>query len=169
MHFFVKDLTDKKTTKEVKDLSKAIINELLEKIDQETIRSDLYQKLEIHTDDQDIPPDWIVKSHEAELYQALHNMKAFPHIKGKAYSDEQLQEFGQIIDKFPKDHSKIGRALKIPKSTFRRLKDKWSAYNDIDNRVKQKQQQNWKLSTLEQVYIRKLVRPPTTPKTIKSI
>ena len=65
MHLFVKDLIDKKTTKEVKDWSKTIIDELFEKIVQETIHSDLYQKLEIHTDDQDIPPDWIVKSHEA--------------------------------------------------------------------------------------------------------
>ena len=70
---------------EVKDLSKVAVNELLEKIDQEKVHSDLHQKLEIHSDDSDSSPHGILKTLDAELYQAIHFLKAFPHVKGKAF------------------------------------------------------------------------------------
>ena len=62
-------------------------------------------------------------------------MKAFPHLKDKAYSDGQLLELGQLIDKFLEDHIKIWGALKYQKTTFRRQKDKYSKYNDINNKL----------------------------------
>ena len=83
----MKELTAKISLDEVKDLSKVAVNELLEKIDRERVHSDLHQKLEIHSDDSDSSPHGILKTHDAELYQAIHYLKAFPHVKGKAYSD----------------------------------------------------------------------------------
>ena len=72
---------------EVKDLSKVAVNELFEKFDREKVHSDLHQKLEIHSNDSDSSQHRILKTHDAEIYQAIHYLKEFPHIKGKACSD----------------------------------------------------------------------------------
>ena len=72
---------------EVKDLLKVTVNELFEKIDREKVHSDLYQKLEIHSDDSNSSPISFLKTNDTEIYQAIHYLKEFPHTKGKAYSD----------------------------------------------------------------------------------
>ena len=140
-------MTAKMSYNEVKDLSKVAVNELLEKIDREKVHSDLNQKLEIHSDDSDSSPHRILKTHDAELYQTILYLSISARQRQDLFGWTTLRTWSTYRQISRRLH-KIWSALKTPKTTFRRLKDKWSKYNEINSWINQKRRMNWKLSTV---------------------
>ena len=157
------------TMSEIKETALSMINNLISKLDQSKVHLDLYQKLELDSDNQEEGIQLIPKSTDAEFNQTLMNVKSFPHSKGKMYTSEQVRELGLILDRFPDDHAKICKSLKIPKSSFSRLKLEWATAKNIDIETRRRKSDCKDLSNLEQVFIQRLVKPPTSPKTVKSI
>ena len=165
----MKKKTQNMTMTEIKETALGMINSLISKLDQSEIHLDLIRKLELNSDDQKDDFQSIPKSLDAELNQTLMNARSFLHSKGKMYTPEQVNEFGFILDRFPNDHAKICKLLKIPKSSFLRLKHEWSTIKNTGIESKRKYRECKGLSYLEQMYVRKLVKPPTSPKTVKKI
>ena len=147
----------------------ALINNLIFKLDQSEIHLDLIKKLELNSDYQKDDFQSIPKSLDAELNQTVMNAISFPHFKGKIFTPEQVNEIEFILDLFPNDHAKICKLLIIPKSSFIRLNHEWSTIKNTGIESKRKHLECEGLSYLEQMYFRKLVKPPTSPKTVKKI
>ena len=103
---------EKMTIAEIKETSLSMINNLISKFDQSKVHLDLYQKLELNSDNQEENVQLIPKSTNAKFNQTLMNVKSFPHSKGKMYTSEQVRELGLILDRFPDDHAKICKSLK---------------------------------------------------------
>ena len=142
---------------------------LLRKIETRTIHTDLNRKLEIGTDDESLNFEVPSVSHTSELFHAINNMQTFPHKKSKMYSGEQIKELSAILSKFQKDHGVIQNALKIPNSSFSRLKKRM---DDGDNQWEaeiRKDPVKASLSTAEKILVKKFVQPPTSPKSLSAI
>ena len=90
-------------------------------------------------------------------------------MKGNRYIREQLDELGQILRRFPDNHMTICRALNTPKSTFYMLKKELNKENSQYFISKRKIKDFSYLFLIQKEYISKIVKPPTSPKTVKSI
>ena len=89
--------------------------------------------------------------------------------KGRRYTKEQIQELQMLLEKHPNKHQVIRKSLKIPMSSFQNLKKEMSG--DINNFKAPKCRDVVKinLTSLEKQYIKRLLKPPAYPSTIKEI
>ena len=154
---------------DIKQATPIMIKYLNENLEISNIHLDLISKLELDTDSPPCDLPRIPMSSNSILHSAILNMKIFPHIKGKSYTIEQLEELAWILEKFPDNHMTIWTALKIPNSSFYKIKKKIEALNNPIFQSKHKSQNHSNFSVLEKEYISILVKPPTSPKSIKSI
>ena len=146
-----------------------MINELLFKIDSEYLHYDLKRVLEIEPDTPKRERWSASGSHQSLLNKTLGELKITNHCKSKRYTLEEIEELGRVLDLFPEDHQKVQRALKIPISTFRRLRTEWRSVKCNENSSKRKSTNDWNLTVLERSLIEKLMKPPTYPWTITNI
>ena len=146
-----------------------MIRDLIENFEISNIHLDLTSKLKLDTDIPSCDLPRVPMSSNSILHSAILNMKTFPHIKGKSHTIEKLGELSRILEKFPDNYMKIRRALKIPNSSFYKIKKEIEALNNPIFQSKRKSQNHSNLSVLEKEYISILVKPPTSLKYIESI
>ena len=88
---------------------------------------------------------------------------------GARFSNEQLLEMKMLISKHQADELLIRKALKIPPSTFSRLKHKIDKENWQRNKIVSRNDSKILLDSEKKNYIAWLVHPPTVPITMKDI
>ena len=168
-HTLIKSWTSGMNTQEIKRAAGNMIEDLTRKIELSLIHEDIDTKLKLGIDTNWKEWPWTPKSADSSLHLAISKAKTFPHVKGKVYTVEQLKELEKLIEEFPGDQLKIMKALKIPKSTFYRIKKEFKAAKSRGFGLRRRFQNHSNLSPIEKEYIFKIVKPPTSPKTIKSI
>ena len=168
-HQFTKTSTCNMSIPEIKRVTSNMINDLIKNLKVSNIHLDMISQLELNSEDSNQNSPRELRSYSSTLHRAISNMKTFPHVKGKRYTTEQLEELEQILWRFPDDHLTICRAIKIPKSTFYRLKEELNKKNSKSFKSKRRSEHHSYLSTIEKTYISKIVKPPTSPKSIRSI
>ena len=97
------------------------------------------------------------------LFNCLTNSILFQKKKRKWFTSQQTLELSQFLKDFPNYHRKIRLALKIPSSSFMRLKaeiDELDANHCFNRRILR-----WSspMSRMQELYIKNLVEPPTYP------
>ena len=80
-----------------------------------------------------------------------------------------MHELSNIIRKHPNYLSAIRKGLKIPSSSIQRLGKEWAAYNQNDYKARRKVYNQMSLNETEQMYIAKLLKPPTHPWSVPKI
>ena len=121
-HQFTKTSTCNMSIPEIKRVASNTINDLIKNLKIFNIHLDMISQLELNSEDsnQNLPRE--PRPYSSMLHRAISNMKTFLHAKEKRYTTEQLEELEQILWKFSEDHLTICRVIKMPKSTFYRLK-----------------------------------------------
>ena len=62
-----------------------------------------------------------IQSNDYLLISKLRNINTLEKKRGKRYKKESLSEINQICEEFPNSHNVIKKALKIPRTSFRRI------------------------------------------------
>ena len=127
------------------------------------------RKLELESDQQYKIHTEPNESHKCCLLRDVHSLKWFPHSKNTKYSRDQMNELKWILDKYPDYHATIQKALHVPYSSFRRLKEEWKWMDNDSTVLKGRMPAMSRLSIGEKEYIAKLLKPPTIPHSILSI
>ena len=168
-HIFNKASVRDISASEIKKKVSKMIDNLIGKLEESHIHWDLNSKLELDSDYQYHDPPRASKSSNSILHSAILNMKTFPHAKGTRYTLEQLEELREILQRFKNDHLTICRALNISRSTYNRIKKELKDSENQNYKSKRNSKGHRNISAVEQEYISKLVKPPTSPKSIASI
>ena len=166
---FVKNSTINLSIDDIRAVASEMIKDLKEKLNESKIDSDIARRLELNSDGEENRWPQEPTSHNGILHCTIWSMRTFPHTKGKRYTTEQMDELEQILRSFPDDHSSIWSALKIPKSTYYRLKKELEEPVSRNTDPKRKHKYHSGLSLIVKTYIPKFVKPPTSPKSVKSI
>ena len=133
------------------------------------IHLDLIRKLEISSDTNS---EWSKKKDSnisGQLMNHLSLMKGLSHKKNKRYSAQEVKELKQVLEMFPNHSTSIRNFLKIPPTSFRRLKRECLMNNNKSIESMHCSTSSIKLTEVEQVYISKLVTPPTYPQSISRV
>ena len=168
-HDILKESVQDMSLKQIQNYAINEIESLMANLEQQNIHSLLDKRLNLQDEweSKDIEPK--LKSNESVLFTDLASLKHFPHKKGKQYSNEQISEFGDIIRKYPNNLSVIRKGLKIPSSSFQRLLKNWEAWTQNNTQSERKSFNQTNLNDAEQMYIAKLLKPPTYPTSIPQI
>ena len=168
-HDIIKETTKDMTLKQIQSYTTKEIENLVEILDQQRIPTTFNEKLWLEE-------GWILinnqnehKSCESVLFENLMNLKYFPHKKGKKYSHNQISELSDLIRSYPNDLSVIRKSLNIPWSSFQRLTKEWEIYIQNNAEAKDKAYDHSHLNEAEQIYIAKLIKPPTYPTSVPQI
>ena len=158
-HNFIKTMSNGKNISDIKQATQIMVRDLRENLEISNIHLHLTSKLELDTDSPPCDLPRVPMSSKSILHSAILNMKTFSHIKEKSYTIEQLEELAWILEKFRNNHMTIRRALKIPNSSFYKIKKEIEALNNPIFKSKRKSQNLSNHSVLEKEYISILIKP----------
>ena len=103
------------------------------------------------------------------LFKDLEQLTLKARKKGWRYTKGQIQELKMILEKYPTKHQVIRKSLKIPMSSFQNLKKEMNGdINDFKS-PKSRLVDKINLTTSEKKYIKRLLKPPAYPSSIKEI
>ena len=145
------------------------VEDLVTRINERYIEEDFQEDLIIFDEEEIKRPNELLKSKEYKLFQELSSTNLSNKKKGSRFSNEQLEELKILLKRYPGDHIKIRKALKIPPSTFCRLKQKIEFDGWKMNTIKQKWNLKSSLDFEKKAYVSRLVQPPTVPITTTDI
>ena len=111
------------------------IEDLLARINEENIDNDFIQDLIIFNEEKRKDPNEPLISKEYEFLKDIHSTSLPSRKIGARFSNEQLLEMKMLISKHQADELLIRKALKIPPSTFSRLKRKIDKENWQRNKI----------------------------------
>ena len=103
---------------------KRSVEDLLTRINEENIDNDFIQDLIIFDEEKRKDTKEPLISKKYELFKDIHFTSRPSRKMGARFSNEQLLEMKMLISKHQADELLIRKALKIPPSTFSRLKSK---------------------------------------------
>ena len=106
------------------------VEHLLTRINEENIDQDFQQNLIIFDEKEKKVTEEFTESKCFQLFKDTRSTSLSTKKKGTRFSREQVFEIKMLISKYPDNHVKIRKALKIPSSTFNRL----SRENDEESR-----------------------------------
>ena len=105
-----------------------------------------------------------------DLFSVVSNSPWFGRTKMTWYSPEYLYNLKELLQLFPSDHQKVRQVLKIPKTSFRRLKLETAEENAGAKRSRRFVSSHPRLSREEQVFISKIVEHSNrTDDTLKNL
>ena len=105
-------------------------------------------------------------------YQILQNINEIDNIerrKGSWFSTEYIENFRNLLAKYPDDHQTVIRALKISKLSYYRLMHKLNSQETFKIDLRRLKREEKALSKIEEKFLEILVTPPTYPITINEI
>ena len=103
------------------------------------------------------------------LFSVVSSSTWFNRAKRTWNTPEYLFNLKELLHLFPSYHQKIRQILKIPKSSFRRMKQEIESENVKEKRVQRFMKSHPELSKEEEIFISKIVEPPTEPMTLDKI
>ena len=143
------------------------VEKLLTRINEQNIDVDLREGLIISETEEDKEVKELSNSRYYDLFKDIQSTSLKNKRKRSRFNKTQRAELKILLNKYPVEHQKIRKALKIPWTTFNRMKresiDKIWRRRDIKYNA-------GLITTLDlkqKTYIRRLVNPPTFPITIK--
>ena len=145
------------------------VEKLLTRINEQNIDVDLREGLIISETEEDKEVKELSNSRYYDLFKDIQSTSLRNKRKRSRFNKTQRAELKILLNKYPVEHQKIRKALKIPWTTFNRMKRE-----SIDNiwRRRDIKYNAGLITTLDlkqKTYIRRLVNPPTFPITIKEI
>ena len=149
-------------------LAKESIFELTRDIREEYLETDFVNKLDISDKIHEFGVNTNKNHTECQLLKELEEMEKFWRKKSWWLTKSYIQHVLQLLRKYPNHHKAIIKALKISRSTYRRIKLSINEQNLIGTI-------NWKwrknreiLRFTEKAYIEKLISLPTHPVTVRT-
>ena len=109
------------------------------------------------------------KSNSNQLMTDLYKWGLSERKKGKWYSQAQVKELMDLIQKYPDQRQIIRKVLKIPAATFHRLKKEIEVASREDSIIQRESRAKKQLTPHQKVFIQKLIKPPTEPLTLSWI
>ena len=134
-----------------------------------TIGEDLNWRLTIG-DDSEREHDWGTDdSIETRILKEWNKLECFGGKKKTWYSQEGVGALKILMNEFPEHHKKIRKLLKIPPSSFNRLRKEIIEERTKSKISKRSLRESENLKNSEKELITKLLEPPTFPITLKEI
>ena len=112
--------------------------------------------------------DWPQNS-GVDIFSAVWSSSWFDKPRRTWYTPEYLNNLKDLLHRFPSSPHKIAKLLRIPKSTFARLRREIVTKNGLERRKLNWQSSHPELSREEQILITQIVQPPTEPLTLDRI
>ena len=157
------------TVEELKDLWNDEKQALLNQINENSIHVDFEEHMNIDDSHQINQRENSNNPEKFNLFNCLTKSTLYQRKKGKWFTSQQILELSQLLNDFPNDHRWIRLALKIPSSSFMRLKTEIKEL--YTNHCFNRRSVRWSplMSRMQELYIKNLVEPPIYPLTIDKI
>ena len=107
-------------------------------------------------------------TNSADIFTTVTNSAWFGKAK-KRYTPEYLNNLKELMRLFLLNHQEIRQILRIPKASFRRLRLEIKEENTNWRRSKRFYNSHPELPRIEQIFISRIVEPPTVPMTLGEI
>ena len=142
---------------------------LINKINEQTLNEELANDLLLRDESSPTLSKNSIKCNDYLLLSKLRNMKMLEKKRRKRYKKEYLSKIYQIYEEFPDSQNVIRKALKVPRTTFRRIIERIYKLGPSEVKTNPQYQTKSVLAPEQQILIRNFIRPPTNPTTIDRI
>ena len=164
----MKEETQSLNHSQLKELMDQNVEKLLTRINEQNIDVDLNEGLNFSETEEDKEVKEL-SSRYYDLFKDIQSTSLKSKRKRVRFNETQRVELKILLSKYPDEHQAIRKALKIPWSTFSRLKRE-----SIDNiwRRRDIKYSTSSITTLDleqKAYIKRLMQPPTFPITVNEI
>ena len=142
---------------------------LLWSIDENTIDDALERNLNLDWEIAEILKKDLNGSPSMLLFNTLCNLEWSRRRSGSWYTERQFTTLKDLFNRFPDHHLQIRKYLRIPKSSYYRL-TKQNSYEEFWwKRMKALEKRKTELTQMEQIYTKKLLKPPSKSWTISEV
>ena len=142
---------------------------LKESVDEEQFMSESIESLKIDSNDEQLCIKNINRKSNNDLLEELMNDEELKWKKGQWFTSRKIDKLNLLMAKYSGNQKSIWNYLKFSKSSnYRILKENSS--NQFNSRYTRREERSIKeIPLLDQVYIAKIIEPPTEPISIKEI
>ena len=127
------------------------------------------EELDLDDDKNESEEDKTDPHNQKSLFSLVSSSEWINRSKRTWYTPKYLSVLKELLQLYPWSHQKIRQILKIPKSSFWRLKQEISRPDSKGKWSRRFMRSHPELSKEEQILISKIVEPPTEPMTIDKI
>ena len=167
--FIIKQEVKKMSLDKVKQSASDIIEDFKQKAEMDEIINHRMEKLNISDDNQLFGFKLESADLKYNLFLDLQRLGSYNRKKGMWFTEEYWSRLKLLMIKYPNEHHKIMKSLRLPKSSFYRLIKEFKNDDNKRSAINRKMRSEMELTKQEKIYIQALVTPPTTPTTVDGI
>ena len=109
---------------------------LIDRINEQSLNEDFANDLLLHDGHSSTISRNSIRSNDYLTISKLRNMKRLEKKRGKRYKKEYLSEINQICEEFPNSHNVIRKALRIPRTSFKRISKRIEKFGTVNEKNK---------------------------------
>ena len=168
-YYMIKKETRRMNHEELADLMNKEIGQLLEITSEETLDIQMNEKLMIEEDSNNRNNTDSIREAGPCGIRLLDDIQNVQRKKGSWLTEEQFQSIVRLLEKYPSSHEIFRKQLNLSQATLHRIKKQATGLTYHCQLAKRKLRCDDRIDELQELFIKRLLAPPTIPLTIPII